>query len=171
MYTLCKTKDVFPQSNICTLKRETSFSEPQFGTPELIEKSTCSRLNESERNKMVDTDESTCFLLPVGSCDACFDEYKIKFPFDLSSTVFGGNIRRVGIKVVDIPCSKLKVFAGKSIENNRVLYNMCTVNDNAADWCEGICINNFSDKTRITVSVQNLSLLSDTAKLCEIVFL
>ena len=138
----------------------------------MIEKSSCSHPNESKRNKMVDTDELACFVLPVGSCDACFDEYKIKFPFDLSSTTLSGNIRRVGIKkVVDIPCSKVKVFAGKSIEDNRVLYNVCTVKDNKADWCEGICITGFTNKTRITVSVQSLSLLPDTAKFCEIIFL
>ena len=119
---------------------------------------------------MVDTDESTCFPLPVDSCDACFDEYKIKFPFNISSTALGGNIRRVGIKVVDIPYNKIQVFTGKAIEDNRVLYSVCTVSDYKADWCEGNCLSSFSDKTRITVNIRSLSSLLNTVEVCEVLF-
>ena len=124
-----------------------------------------------ERNKMVDKDDSTCFALPVGSCNACFNDYKIKIPFDLTSVALGGNIRKIGIKVEDISCSKLELYAGTSLEKDRTLYQVCNVDDIGAGWCEVLCRNGLANKNRIIITVQEMNLLPNTAKLCEVVFL
>ena len=74
---------------------------------------------------MVDINETTCFTLPVGSCDTCFNEYKMVFPFDMNSTILGGNVQNIGIQMSDIPCNQIEVLIVLLEENDNFLYHKC----------------------------------------------
>ena len=143
--------------------------ETRFETPDIVANS-CTQPAESELNKTVDTDEMTCFTLPVSICNTCFDEYNIKISFNLSYTTLGGNVRRVAMKVTDIPCNQTKVFAGKSTVSNSVLYTKCIVNDGDAGWCEGSCNEGFADKNKMTIILTKFSSLQNASQICEIIF-
>ena len=120
---------------------------------------------------MVDINETTCFTLPVGSCDTCFDEYKMMFSFNLTSTILGGDVRSVGIKVSDISCNHIEVLGVLFEENDNFLYRRCSVSDGEEDLCKAKCEKGFSGKSKLSIKLSNFDRLENTSEICEIIFL
>ena len=120
---------------------------------------------------MVDINETTCFTLPVGSCDTCFGEYKMMFPFDLNSTILGGNVQNIGMQMTDIPCNQIKVLIVLLGENDNFLYHKCSVSDGTANFCEAICEKGLSGKNKLLIKLSNFTNLETTSQLCEVIFL
>ena len=119
---------------------------------------------------MADNDATTCFTLPVESCSTCFSDHRIKFPFNLCSAVFGGNIR-VGIKATDIPCDRIKVFSVVSKETTSILYEKCSVNDSDAYWYETTCKDRIIGTNKLMIKLLNFTYFETISKLCEVTFI
>ena len=119
---------------------------------------------------MTDNDETTCFTLAVNPCSTCFSDYRIKFPFNLSSTVFGGNVR-VGIKATGIPCDLIEVFRVISKETNSILYEKCSVTVGDASWCETACKDGIIGTNKLMIKLLNFNDFESRSELCEVTFI
>ena len=119
---------------------------------------------------MTDNDETTCFTLPVQSCGTCFNDYRIKFPFNLSPTVFGGNVR-VGIKATDIPRKRIEVFSVISRKTNSILYEKCSVTVGDANWCEATCKDVIIGINKLMIQLLNFNDFESRSESCEVTFI
>ena len=93
------------------------------------------------------------------------------FSFNLSSTILGGNVRSVGIKVSNISCNHIEVLGVLLEENDNFLYQRRSVNDGEEDWCKAMCEKGFSGKSKLSIKMSNFGSLETTSEICEIVFL
>ena len=119
---------------------------------------------------MTDNDEITCFTLPVESFSTCFNEYRMRFLFNLNSTASGGNVR-VGIKVTDIPCDRIEVFSVISKGTNSILYEKCSVTVGDANWCETVCKDRIIGTNKLMIKLLNFNDFESRSELCEVTFI